>query len=97
MTKEEQTSEALRRADAALDGRKQQLERQAEDALAPLPPVFNSYSHAMALRLAAEQRTLQEEIAEIDEQLALLNAKRTDAMLAYSMATKGMEQREIAK
>lgn len=90
------TALAMRNADAG-ERQKEEGEDQ-QDAIAKAlaagiagkARTFNTHSQALAGRLIAEERALNEIVADIDAKLAELNEQRTDAMLAHSMISHAL-------
>lgn len=57
-------------------------------------PVFSTYSDGFLATCAAEEMRLKDAVADIDAQIAGLNAQRTNAMLAFSMVQAARLARE---
>lgn len=89
-------NEALKRVDEALEVKAtaKLLEQAVADGMLREAEVFTAYSAALAGKLSAEAQALKEQVAEIDAEIARQQAKRTDAMLAYSMIDHAMRARE---
>lgn len=85
---------AAARNAAADEETSQQLQDAVSDGIAAPPPVFNTHSTALAAKLNAEAEGYKNQVADIDAQIATLNAQRTDLMLAYSMLSAAMAARE---
>lgn len=72
------------------DGKiKQAIAKTAEAALDTTAPIVTTHSHGVDALFAAQEISLKSIIADLDAKIALLNAERTDAMLAYSMLSAG--------
>jgi len=71
-----------------------QIAAAVSEALQKPSPVFNTHSAALAGEIAAKAESYKAMVAEIDAKLNLLEAERTDLMLAYSMLSHAMSARE---
>lgn len=74
----------------------QAVAKTAEQLLDDPAPVVTTHSHGVEALLAAQEISLKGIVADLDAKIALLNAERTDAMLAYSMLNAGRAAKDRA-
>jgi hypothetical protein len=88
MSKSDQAVSASRIIDEAA------LESAVHEGIIETPPMFNTHSVALAGKMEAEAAAYRAQVADVDAKIKLLQAERTDLMLAYSMLSAAMTARE---
>lgn len=95
---------AMQRADAA--GSEATESKELDRALAQTvedgirmadAPICTTHSTSLAREFAAKGESIRDQIADVDAEIAVLQAKRTDLMLSYSMLSHGMSAREAGQ